>query len=242
MKAPEQLQPGYVLHSRRYRESSLIVDLFCRDYGVVPAVARGVRRGKSNHKRALLQPFQPLQCRWRGKGELVTLTDIDQYCTAPDLSKDALYCGLYINELLLRLLHRHDPHEEIFHSYHKLLMELAGQDAVEAHLRNFEFNLLDEIGYGMSFEYDVDGEAIVANKTYYLTADSQFNEVLQSNRDLTSSNVFPGRILLAIQQYNWHDPEVLKYAKQLIRMAMQPLLGAKPLQSRQLFRSLLHDS
>lgn len=242
MRAPEQLQPGYVLHSRRYRESSLIVDLFCRDYGIVPAVARGVRRGKSNHKRALLQPFQPLQCRWRGKGELVTLTDLDHYTKAPDLSKDALYCGLYINELLLRLLHRHDPHEEIFQSYHKLLVEIANEQNVEILLRQFEFGLLDEIGYGLSFEYDVDGEAIDVNNTYYLTADSQFHQVLQSNQELASSNVFPGRILLAIQQYNWHDPVVLKYAKQLIRLVMQPLLGAKPLQSRQLFRSVLHDS
>ena len=242
MRAPEQLQPGYVLHSRRYREPSLIVVLFSREYGIVPAVARGVRRGKSNHKRALLQPFQPLQCRWRGKGELVTLTDIDHYTNAPELSKEALYCGLYINELLLRLLHRHDPHEGIFHRYHRLLQELANQKEVEVLLRNFEFNLLDEIGYGLSFEYDVDGDAISANKTYYLTADSQFHEVLQHNKNRTSSNVFPGRILLAIEQHNWHDREVLNYAKQLVRMAMQPLLGSKPLQSRQLFRSLLHDS
>ena len=241
MKAPEDLQPGYVLHSRRYRESSLIVDIFCRDYGIVPAVARGVRGGKSNHKRALLQPFQPLQCRWRGKGELVTLTDLDSAGTSPTLAKQSLYCGLYINELLMRLLHRHDPNERVFQQYQNLLSLLQQANDIEILLREFEFILLDELGYGLSLQYDIDGEAIQEHKNYYLTLDSQFHEVLQADPLSQSHSIFPGRILLAIHSYNWHDREVLKYAKQLTRMALTPLLGNKPLQSRKLFRSQVDD-
>ncbi len=242
MKEPQSLQAGYVLHSRRYRESSLIVDIFTRQYGIIPAVARGVRKGKSSHKRALLQPFQPLQCRWRGKGEMVTLTDIDHNGRAPDLSKQALYCGFYINELMIRLLHRHDPYECIFDHYHDLLFAFSIESELEQQLRDYELMLLDELGYGLSLDYDVDGEAIDPSKTYFLTADSQFHEVLQNNQKFASTTLFPGTILLAIQQHNWHDREVLNYAKKLSRMVLQPLVGAKPLQSRKLFGSIGNDS
>ena len=241
MKAPEDLQPGFVLHSRRYRESSLIVDLFSRDYGIIPAVARGVRAGKSNHKRALLQPFQPIQCRWRGQGEMVTLTDIDSLIQAPKLSKQGLYCGFYINEILLRLLHRHDPYETIFALYQKLLFELTLETNLEHLLREFELTLLDELGYGLSFSIDAEGEDIAVDGRYYLSKDSQFHPVIQGNREIPTSDAFQGRILLDIQNHKWHDPEVLKSTKKLIRMVLQPLIGTKPLQSRKLFRSLLND-
>ena len=242
MKAPEELQPAFVLHSRRYRESSVIVDLFTRNHGIVPAVARGVHGGKSNHKRALLQPFQAIQCRWRGKTELVSLTDLDQGYFSAKLAKEALYCGMYVNELLMRLLHRHDPHELVFTEYSKLLENLHTASDIEPILRAFELNLLDELGYGLSFDYDAEGDPIDPSRQYYLSIDSQFHEVLRGSSTEHSANAFPGAILLAIGEQNWHDRQILYYAKQLTRLVLQPLVGAKPLQSRKLFRSLINDS
>jgi len=242
VKAPEQLQSAFVLHSRRYRESSVIVDLFTQHYGIVPAVARGVHGGKSNHKRALLQPFQAIQCRWRGKGELVTLTDLDQGHFSTKLAKHSLYCGMYVNELLMRLLHRHDPHEDVYTHYHNLLIELQSSDEVEPLLRAFELTLLDELGYGLSFNYDAEGDPISPQTQYYLSVDYQFHIALDNLTSEQAGNAFPGSILLAIGQQNWHDRQVLNYAKQLTRLVLQPLLGSKPLQSRKLFRSLINDS
>jgi len=242
VKAPEQLQSAFVLHSQRYRETSVIVDLFTQYHGIVPAVARGVHGGKSNHKRALLQPFQAIQCRWRGKGELVTLTDLDQGQFSATLAKEPLYCGMYVNELLMRLLHRHDPHESVFQKYEMLLQSLQNCSDIEPILRAFEFNLLDELGYGLSLDYNAEGDPIKPSSQYYLSIDSQFHEVLEGSTPEHSANAFPGAILLAIGEQNWHDRQVLIYAKQLTRLVLQPLLGSKPLQSRKLFRSLINDS
>ena len=232
----EDLQPAYVLHSRLYRESSLIVELFSRDYGIVPAVARGVRGTKSNHKRALLQPFHGLLCRWRGRGEMVTLTDIDTHTTAIQLNKEALYCGLYINELLMRLIHKHDPHQQLFDAYAGLMSELQSNESVEAPLRQFEMQLLDDLGYGLTLDYDSQGLTIDPLGDYQLTVQGAFERVENLSTTIMTNRCFKGATLIAIMHQHWNDPEVLSAAKQLMRLVLTPLLGDKPLQSRQLFK------
>ena len=108
-----QQQPAYVLHPRAYRETSLILEVLSRDHGRVAMVARGAKRPKSKW-RNLLQPFRPLLISWSARGELGTLTSAEQVAAPPSLAGEALFCGMYVNELLTRLLHRGDPHAEVF--------------------------------------------------------------------------------------------------------------------------------
>jgi DNA repair protein RecO (recombination protein O) len=232
----DDLQPAYVLHSRLYRETSLIVELFSRDHGIIPAVARGVRGTRRNHKRAILQPFHALLCRWRGRGEMVTLTDIDAKSANIQLDKEALYCGLYINELLIRLIHRHDPHQQLFHDYANLIDDLQNSTGVEASLRQFEMQLLDELGYGLTLDYDIHGAEILADRIYQLTPQGIFEPVPDTNAAQNVSRYFKGDSLIAIMHHRWQEPGVLLAAKQLMRLVITPLLGDKPLQSRQLFK------
>lgn len=243
MSHPIDFQPAFVLHSRLYRETSLLLELFTRNHGIIPAIARGVRGSKSNHKRALLQPFQAIICRWRGRGEVVTLTDLDGRSNTVRLDKEALYSGLYVNELLTRLIHRHDPHELLFDEYSKLLEQLQNQQPIEPALRQFEFKLLEELGYGLNLGMDTSGDAIQPDQHYYLTTEGQFQlhpeADLETNTDATS---FEGQSLVAVSDQQWQHPETLRTAKRLIRLALTPLLGDKPLQTRQLFRSKQHGS
>ena len=117
-------QPAYVLHARAYRENSLLLETLTREHGRAAMVARGAKGAKSKW-RNLLQPFRPLLVSWSGRGELGTLTGADQVAAPPRLHGEALYCGLYLNELLIRLLHRGDPHPEVFERYRAALSELA---------------------------------------------------------------------------------------------------------------------
>ena len=113
-------QPACIIHHTDYSESSLLLELFTRDYGRVGVIAKGARRPKSG-KRALLNPFSSLLLSWTGRGELGVLTQTEANGLPVVLSGEALYCGFYVNELLLRLLHRHDAHEALFEGYQNCL-------------------------------------------------------------------------------------------------------------------------
>ena len=152
-----RLQPGFILHSRAYRDTSSILEVFTPEYGRVSIVARGNRRkSRGGASGALLQLFQPLLLSFSGRGELKTLTDRETAGPAYGLRGERLFSGLYINELLVRLLHRYDAHPGLFVAYGNALLNLAGHELIELVLRRFEMQLLDELGY--SFDLRVDGE------------------------------------------------------------------------------------
>src|SRR3970282_94597 len=130
-------QPAYVLHHRDYSETSLLLEVFRAHNGRIGLIAKGARRA-SSRMRVILKPFQRLLIGWSGKGELAVLTGAEQDAGAPALAGAALYCGFYLNELLLRLLHRHDPHEALFAAYRIALDALGRGGAHEAAMRVFE--------------------------------------------------------------------------------------------------------
>ena len=228
------LQPAYVLHSRPYRETSLLVDIFSRDFGLVPTVAKGIR-GKKGGRRATLQPFRRLRCAWTGKGELVNLIKFENEGLAFEYAKEVLYSGFYLNELLMRLLHRYDPHELLFDAYAQVLKNLQEPETLEVNLREFEFLLLNELGYGIDFSWDINDEAITSDGLYQLTTQQRFMQITP-NQDV-DANTFLGAELMAIAKQDWQHKDILKQAKRLTRLSLSPLLGNKPLQSRALFRS-----
>lgn len=218
-------QPAYVLHSRAYRESSALVD-FLTAQGRLRAVLRGAR-GKAG---TLARPFVPLDVEFRGRGELKTVGRLEAAGIPNLLSGDALFSGLYLNELLIRLLPAEDPHPALFEHYAMSVLALAQGRALEPLLRAFEWRLLNELGYGFALDLDLHGQPVVAGGLYRLQTDSGLVPVGQ-----LQPGVFQGAELLAMAEADWSVPGALAAAKRLMRQAMAPHLGGRPLVSRELF-------
>ncbi len=219
------LQPAYVLHQRSFRETSLIVESFTRDHGRVAVVARGAKSARSRW-RNVLQPFRPLLLSWIQKSELGTLTAADQVASPPALQGQALYCGLYLNELLMRLLHRSDPHVEVFERYWHLLSELASGAAPQPLLRVFENHLLEAIGYALLLDQEYSGgEAIQAQQWYEYKPDRGPVRRAGPSKDLIS-----GQALLDLYSERL-SPDNLSQLRRLMRRVIGYHLGSKPLAS-----------
>jgi len=222
-------EPAYVLHARAYRETSSIIDLLTLRHGRVSVVARGVRRSR---KTGQPHPFGRLTIGCSGRGQLLTLTGFDSL-SHRWLTGDALYAGLYLNELLLRLLRDEDPHPRLFEGYERTLDGLMAGDA-EPVLRLFERLVLKECGYEVTFGFDAEsGDAIEAGSSYRFVPDVGFRAV---GEDVDDRLVFAGSTLLAIAADDYADVAVRRAAKQIMRRALAPHLGDKPIGSRALYR------
>src|SRR6266699_5404611 len=142
----QESREAFILHGYPYRETSLLLETFTRAFGRVSMVARGARSPRSP-LRGVLLAFQPLALSWFGKGELRTLARAEWVGGQPLLQGEALMCGFYLNELLLRLLPREDPHEALFDAYSEALARLSAAQSFPAVLRSFEKRRLAELGY-----------------------------------------------------------------------------------------------
>jgi DNA repair protein RecO (recombination protein O) len=160
-------QPALILHGRPYRETSMLLECFTRDHGRVGLVARGVRRERARLPRALLQPLTPLSIGWSGSGELATLSAVEAGGAPFGLAGEALLCGLYVNELLLRLTMRHDPHPGLFARLVETLQRLGSDSSTAWTLRRFERDALGELGYGLDLATEaVSGEPLDPAASY----------------------------------------------------------------------------
>ncbi|TDJ16557.1 MAG: DNA repair protein RecO [Gammaproteobacteria bacterium] len=229
-----ELEPAFVLHNRAYRETSLIIEVFGRDTGRFALVAKGVRRPNSV-LRGMLQSFHPLLLSWSGSGELGLLTGAEPDGYVRPLAGTALFSGLYINELLMRLMHRHDPHPELFHYYRHAIEALNQAQGTEAALRIFEKQMLESIGYGLVLDRDIDsGEPIHGDRTYRYEMDRGPTSL--ATRDGDGVRV-AGETLLSLARENLETERALDEAKQLMRAVLRRYLGDKPLATRSLFRA-----
>ena len=224
-----QLEPGLVLHRRKYRETSLLVELFTVDHGRITAVARGVRRSRS---KVSLEFFIPFLVSWHGKGDLVTLTQAEVDGAIQPLQGDCLLAGFYLNELLVRLLQKSDPHPQLYKLYRETLVKLQAQPLDQSILRVFEKRLLEELGYGVLSKVEDIQRELLPDKHYRFIPEQGFVICENANSD---ENVFSGKSLLAYALEAWHEEHVLRDAKRLVRLMLEPLLGTRPLYSRQLF-------
>ncbi|MDX1569466.1 MAG: DNA repair protein RecO [Xanthomonadales bacterium] len=222
-------EPGFLLHRRDYRESSLLLELFTLNHGRVGVVARGARRSRQGRS-GLLQPFQPLLLGWAGRGELGTLTEVDRGPGVAGLVGSHLPYGFYLNELLMRLLPRDDPHPQLFHHYREALQSLAGEDAT---LRRFEVVLLQELGYGL--ELTCDGQT-----GQPLDPDGHYRYELEKGpcavADAADSPwVVSGATLLALAKgeipRDGHGE-----SRRLMSRIMAHYLGDRPIRSRELLK------
>jgi DNA repair protein RecO (recombination protein O) len=166
-------QPALVLHARSYRETSLLLECLTRDHGRIGLVARGVRREKSRLPRGLLQPLQPLFLGWVGNGELLTLTQAEASAGPLPLRGERLYSAMYLNELVLRLCARGDPHGDLFEHYLLCLQRLADGEPEGWTLRRFERDLMDVLGYGIVLDRDCEsGAELEADAEYIYVLDA----------------------------------------------------------------------
>ncbi|BDM24540.1 MULTISPECIES: DNA repair protein RecO [Pseudomonas] len=219
-------QPAYVLHSRAYKETSALVDLFTPQ-GRLRAVLRRAR-GKGG---SLVRPFVPLEVELFGKGELKNVRRLDTVGIAAWLHGDALFSGLYLNELLMRLLPAEAPQPELFEHYALTLQALAEGRPLEPLLRSFEWRLLEDLGYTFSLSNDINDDPVEGDGLYRLRVDAGLERV-----HLAQPGLFKGTELLALAQADWDAPGALLAAKRLMRQALAVHLGPKPLVSRELFR------
>lgn len=226
---------AYVLHSRPYRNTSLIIDVLTREYGRLGLVAKGAKRGNAALAGKLL-PYHRIFIEWGGQGELMTL-----YKAEPDtrrqqsLSGDMLYHGFYLNELLLRLLHRHDAHPQLFDDYTQCLSELVQVQHKDVPLRYFELQLLESLGYAMNLQQDAhSGEAIRAEYDYSYHIEHGPVRVEMQSQDALRVN---GATLLAMAQRCLTENSHRNEAKQLMRTVLEHYLGDRPLKARELMQS-----
>ncbi|MBV2234157.1 MAG: DNA repair protein RecO [Sterolibacterium sp.] len=251
-------QSAYILHSYPYSETSLILDVFSREHGRLPLLARGARRPRSA-LRGVLLAFQPLELGWFGKGEVRTLAKAEWQGGQPLLAGTALMLGYYLNELLLRLLPRDDAHPQLFDSYVAALRQLAetaartGPHRIENHgevtplLRRFEKRLLAELGYGLTLEHEVEtGQPIETDGWYCyrlergpvaLDAGAQ-TPGLDALHGTAAMPAIRGKTLLDLARDDYADSRTLNESKQLMRLLINHHLAGQPLQSRRVFMEL----
>ncbi len=226
-------QPAFVLHSFPFRETSLIVEVFSRDFGRVALLARGARRPRSA-LRGLLMAFQPLELGWAGKGEVQTLMKAEWQGGQPLLTGKALFCGYYLNELLMHLLPREDAHERLFSVYAQTLRRFA-EKIHESDLRSFERALLQELGYGLTLEHDAKGLLIESDGFYAYEIE---HGPVKLQRPGDSALSVKGKTLLDLAQEDFTEPRSLSEAKQLMRTLIAHYTGGKELESRKIFKEL----
>jgi len=239
-------QAAYVLHLHPYSETSLVVDVFTRDHGRVPLLARGARRPRSA-MRGMLMSFQPLELGWFGGGEVKTLAKAEWLGGMPLLGGRCLLLGYYLNELLLKMLPREDAHSALFDAYASALRALAAGGADAPELRRFEKTLLKELGYGLTLDIDMDtGQPVVAEGEYtYLIERGPVRRVPAGTHSAgageTAAGEVPslcGKTLLDMAADDYADPRTRLESRQLMRQLIAHHMGGKPLQSRRVFIEL----
>lgn len=226
---------AFVLHAYPWSETSLLVDAFTRAHGRVPLVARGARRPRSV-LRGVLLGFQPLAIGWSGRGEVRTLMKAEWIGGMPRPAGEGLLCAFYLNELLMRMLARDDPHERLFDDYAEALGRIATGGHAEPVLRWFEKRLLREAGYAVVFDREAEtGDPIDPAALYTYDPD---RGPLRHTTPRPDEVTVRGASLLAMAADDFGDPVTLAEAKPLMRALINHRLESRPLFSRQMLRDL----
>lgn len=223
-------QPIYILHTYPFKETSLIVEILSREFGRIAVIAKGARRPKSS-LRGMLLPFQSLQATWSGFQDLKTLHSIDWSDAFLTIEGNALVCGFYLNELVMRLVPKDDPCPRLYDFYHKTILALTLNKSLNITLRRFELRLLQELGYEVSLKNDVQGSIIDPKKQYFYHAGSGASEIDK----FSDKFVISGKTLLDMSDDNYENKKTEQESKQLMRYLINHYIGDKPLYSKRLF-------
>lgn len=226
-------QQSFVLHERAYRETSALLELFSREHGRVTVIARGLRAAKPRFSRGCLRAFQLLECSWLQQGELGQLTAVESLGLPLALSGLRLQSALYLNELLVRLLTRHDAHPELFDAYAGLLPALPeSTDAIGFALRRFEADVLTMLGYGIDFSFDSsNGCEVEPERRYRVLAEHGVIAVPALSEDSIS-----GAALLALQRGTPPAKRDLQELRRMMRQVLLHHLGGRGLNAWRVLR------
>lgn len=225
-------QDCFVLHSRDYGDTSQLLEIFCASAGRVGLVARGTRSRRKGQGK--LEPFTCINANWRGRQELKTLLNFEHRFGLV-LRGDALLCGFYLNELLLKLLSREDPYPALFANYLTCLQQIEQPGAdLGGLMREFEMQLLSELGYGIHSENSAEGALIDPEATYYYQVDSGWVGV----RRVDQTDSWLGSEVLRLSEGRTGYGAVECKLKRLTRSLIDDLLDGKPLHTRALIKSL----
>lgn len=234
-------EAGFLLHSTPYRETSLLVDLFTKNHGRIRCVAKGFRKPNRRGISRAIFPHTEHQFAWQGRGELKTLISADAIQSPTFLNQECLFTGLYVNELLFRLLHEHDAHEHLYLRYAAFMLQLASKGPDEIMLRQLEMTLLDELGYGLVLDSDaISGLPLIADKLYQYIPEQGLVEAV--NQYKQPQGTYRGEDIMALVQGDFSQRSVMKTAKQLLRGVIDFYLGGRQLHSRELYRQHLLSS
>lgn len=229
-------QPGFVLHSWPYRETSLILDVFTRDHGRMALVAKGAKRAHSA-LRPVLQHFQPIALSWSGRGEVKTLTKAEWVGGMLPLAADALLSGFYLNELLLRFCPREDGHAALFCHYMATLTRLGHGEPAGLVLRSFERTLLQETGFAVAFDRCTStGERVRPEVDYVYHPERGVRPAHAS--DPSSWPVIGGQSLLDMAQDDYGRAQTAAQSRALMRFLLHYYLQGEPLRTRQILIDL----
>ncbi|HEY2679548.1 MAG TPA: DNA repair protein RecO [Steroidobacteraceae bacterium] len=226
------LAPAYVLHQYAYRDTSRIVEVFTAEHGRLTLFARGANGAKSTLK-GVLRPFQRLLVSWSGSSEACQLVTAESDGAITTLKADRLMSGFYLNELLLKLTERRDPHPQIFFCYASCIQALCGGEVEEPTLRRFEKRLLHELGYGLELLQTGDGTPVDQDKYYRFALQSGPQPCVAE-----APGAIYGRSLADLQAERFGDARSLRDAKRVLRAAIDACLDGRPLKSREVMQAL----
>ncbi len=231
-----QLEAGFLLHQRPYRNTSQLLDCLTENYGVLTLVAQGSRRPSAG-QRGVLQPFSPLYFSWVRRGELGRLTHVEARPPASELSGGSLLAGFYLNELLLRLMARGDPNTLVFSCYSRCLSDLAKPADTARSLRLFELRLLEALGYGIGLDREVGtGEPIRPTRRYRFEPE---HGVSIQEGSVTGPDIYSGQELISLREERLDDDDSLKAAKRLLKGVLKIYLGERPLNTRSVLKDVV---
>jgi DNA repair protein RecO (recombination protein O) len=235
MSHPIENQAAWLLHSRPFRDTSVLLDFLTPQFGRVSAIARGARGPRSKHK-ALLQPFQPLTISLYGRTELLNLRDVEAAGPCTVLTGERLFSALYVNELMTRLLRGHEGEATLFGLYSAVLAGLGANAELEPLLRDFELRVLDALGFGLQFSQEAEtGEVLAADAWYYLHQDTGFVRQQQKVAHDAQQDLYAGYELHKIAARDFSAGSTRACAKRLLRQVLQHHMSERPLTSRELF-------
>jgi len=228
------LAPAYVLHQYPYRDTSRIVEVFTGGHGRLSLFARGANSPKSA-LRGVLRPFQRMLVSWSGKGDAGQLVGAEIDGRVTNLAPDRLMSGFYLNELLMKLTERWDPHPGIFLSYAACMQALCGGENEEPTLRRFEKRLLNDLGYGLELATTGEGMPVDLGRYYRFAAESAPQPCVAE-----APGAVYGQSLADLEAESFGDARSLRDAKRVLRAAIDACLDGRSLKSREVALALRH--
>jgi len=230
-------QLGFILHTQPFSESSLLVDLLTCEYGRLKCIAKGFRGNRKNGRTKSLFPHSEYSLCWYGRNDLKILTSAELLQPPVFLDREALYHGLYLNELIYRLVDSQEHMDSFYVAYRDFISSLILTGSDETRLREIEMHLLRELGFGLLLDVDAQsGERVDPGNFYKFNPASGLCRVL---KDDFSDNLFLGKYLLELHAGCWEKREVLLIARIILRKTIDFRLNGKPLHSRQLYKTFL---